>query len=674
MKPFAPIVLVGAVLAGLAGAPAQAQGTRLINRTDYAEQLRGMWLGQCIANWTGLRSEGKVNDPPFPTDADWGRDLGGGPLQFVLDQDPWLADDDTDVEYVALHLLDTLNASELTGEQLAAGWLAHMDDAYLWVSNRQALDLMRRGVVPPATSLPAANIYWLRIDAQLTTEFFGAMSPGMVGEAMAMADIPILNTARGHAAHAAQTFMLFYCLASQADRDLPPAEQTVWLVTEARRYLPDTSKAADIVDFVLADYLANPDKNDWERTRDLVYQRYQLNAGSNGFKYRGWTESSVNFASGLIALLYGGGDFLRTVQIGTLTGWDSDNGTATMGGLLGLLLGHEGLVEQIRLTYPGYTPADRYNIERTRDNLPNHLDGDPEAQDSFTLMAERMVGVINRRVAAAGGLIDPTKDFWLIPPSHPVATPRLSPRHDLFLRSANCQVPRDGGTVTAWSSVTSAPPPGYGSGARVRFANGFELDDSGADVLSDAGAQYYSTLGAGQVPGDPIELRVTYNRPVTAASVVLIEGDHFDAGEHPGGHFASTPTVELLIGGVWTTPPGGFSHIPAPDPTVPFEILGWTLAQPVQATGVRVLGTVGGSAGFVTCAELDLLGPSEIPSHPSFDVDANGTVGVDDIYRWHLEPVDFLGDGDAGRDDLRYLLAAVRWRELEDMSFWGGKP
>jgi hypothetical protein len=91
---------------------------------------------------------------------------------------------------------------------------------------------------------------------------------------------------------------------------------------------------------------------------------------------------------------------------------------------------------------------------------------------------------------------------------------------------------------------------------------------------------------------------VTYNRPVTAASVVLIEGDHFDAGEHPGGHFASTPTVELLIGGVWTTPPGGFSHIPAPDPTVPFEILGWTLAQPVQATGVRVLGTVGGVGGL----------------------------------------------------------------------------
>ncbi len=653
---------------------AHAPGPRQIDRADYADRLHGMWLGQCIANWTGLRSEGKVIVPPFLTDASWGIDLGNGSLEFVLDQDPWLADDDTDVEYVALHLLDVLQATELTGAEFAAGWLAHMDDDYIWVSNRQAYDLMLRGVEPPATSLPAANLYWLRIDAQLTTEFFGAMCPGMVGEALAMADTPILNTARGHAAHAAQTFMLFYCLASQVDRGLSPAEQAVWLVREARRYLPDTSKAADIVDFVLADYLANPDKSDWERTRDLVYERYQLNAASNGFEYRSWTESSVNFATGLIALLYAEGDFLRAVQIGTLSGWDSDNGTATVGGLLGLLLGHEGLVEQIRLTYPGYTPSDRYDIERTRDNLPDHLPDDPAAQDTFTLMAERMVGVIDRRIAAAGGLIDPTKNLWLIPPAHPFAAPRLSPRHDLFLRSANCQVPREGGTVTAWSSVVSSPPSGYGSRVRALFANGFELDDSGVDALGDIESPYYSTLGAGQAPGDPIELRVTYDRPVTAARVVLIEGDHFDAGDYLGGYFASVPTVQLLVGGEWTTPPGGFSSIPGPNPAVPFEILEWILAEPVQATGVRIIGTVGGPAAFVTCTELDILGPGQVPSRRSFDVDANGEVGADDIYRWHLQPVDLDGEGPGSAADLEYLTDAVRWRDIEDLSFWGGKP
>ena len=46
---------------------------------------------------------------------------------------------------------------------------------------------------------------------------------------------------------------------------LPGRDRVVWLVREARKYLPDTSKSADVVDFVLADFLANPDP-DWDGT------------------------------------------------------------------------------------------------------------------------------------------------------------------------------------------------------------------------------------------------------------------------------------------------------------------------------------------------------------------------------------------------------------------------
>ena len=74
-----------------------------------------------------------------------------------------------------------------------------------------------------------------------------------------------------------------------------------------------------MIDFVLADYLANPDVNDWERTRDRVYERYHDNAREYGFVFRSWAESSVNLAAGVLALLYGEGDFRRTVQIGTLS-------------------------------------------------------------------------------------------------------------------------------------------------------------------------------------------------------------------------------------------------------------------------------------------------------------------------------------------------------------------
>ena len=102
-----------------------------------------------------------------------------------------------------------------------------------------------------------------------------------------------------------------------------------------------TSKTADVIVFVLEGYLANLDKDAWELTRDRVYERYHDNAREYGFVFRGWTESSVNLVVGVLEFLYGEGDFCRTVQIGTLSGWDSDNGTATIGVLLGLMQGYD---------------------------------------------------------------------------------------------------------------------------------------------------------------------------------------------------------------------------------------------------------------------------------------------------------------------------------------------
>jgi hypothetical protein len=138
----------------------------------------------------------------------------------------------------------------------------------------------------------------------------------MPAQALVMADLPIRTTAGSYAAHAAQFYVVMYSLATQVDPTLSLREQNIWLVEEARRYIPDTSKTADIIDFVLADYLANPDKDNWELTRDRVYDRYDDNAREYGFVFRSWTESSVNLAAGVMAFLYGEGDFRRTVQLG----------------------------------------------------------------------------------------------------------------------------------------------------------------------------------------------------------------------------------------------------------------------------------------------------------------------------------------------------------------------
>src|SRR5712671_112868 len=116
----------------VAGAAAVAQPAVTVDRAGYADRLRAMWLGECIADWTGLTTEGARIEPPFFTDADWGTTPPGGQrIDFVLDQSPWEADDNTDVEYVYLHLMSTLGRPLLTADEIRDGWLAHMDPNYI---------------------------------------------------------------------------------------------------------------------------------------------------------------------------------------------------------------------------------------------------------------------------------------------------------------------------------------------------------------------------------------------------------------------------------------------------------------------------------------------------------------------------------------------------------------
>jgi hypothetical protein len=583
---------------------------RTINRAEYEDRLRAMWLGQSIANWTGLRTEGQRTEPPFYTDADWGTTPPGAtlPIDFVLNQDPWLADDDTDIEYVYLHLMSRARRPLLAPPEIRAGWLLHMNPQYIWVSNHRAWSLMHRGMAPPDTSLPAANELWAHIDAQLTTEFFGALTPGMPERGLQLGELPIRTTAFGFSAHAAQYFLALYTLASAppaSDPTLSGHERALWLAREARRWIPDSSKSAAAVDLVIQDFLANPDLDDWERTRDLVYQVFQQNTPGNGYFYRGWTESTVNFASGIIALLYGGCDYRRTVQIGTLSGWDSDNATATLGGMLGLMLG----MEQLRAQFPGQTFSDRYRILNTRQNLPDYLPADPWAQDTFTMMARRMMPLIDRIIVDAGGSIDKASNTWVLPARINAGHIAHNPGFRAQQRSANNTVRAAGGLVLASATIAAAPPwpPwAHGAGDAGLFANGFEHDWRGLD-LPDHHRYFYSTRGGSPAPGAEIWLSVTYDRPVTVAAIRFIEGDHF-----PEGGWFESANVQLLIGGQWQS----VSAEPSEplDALRPFQIIDFNLPSPRQASGIRIGGVPGGSARFITCLELDAMsGPAPPP-------------------------------------------------------------
>ena len=415
MKPIWQILLVALLAMPMSGCGAKPEsgaaesitvsGDIVIGRTAYEDRLRGFWLGSCIANWTGLPTENVRAEAPFFDDDDWLKPFGrdGEVIDYVLDSDPWDADDDTDIEYVYQMAQEKYGNYMLTGEQIATEWQDHIGLPLLWVSNLAALGQMQNGAVPPETSLPENNPMWDMIDAQLTTEIFGAMAPGRPDVALEMAHLPIRTTAYLHSEWASEFYVIMYSLVPLVDPELSRREQVIWMAEEARKRVPDWSYIADMYDFVKAEYDGNEDKDNWEDTRNKVYERYQVN-GTAGYEYKYPWDAGINFASSIVSLLYGEGDYKKTIRIGTLAGWDSDNPTATWGGLLGLLYGYAGLEEHFEKS----DFSDGYLISRTRYNFPVAL-------DNFTDMASRGLGIIDDVVVnGMGGSIDGSN--WVIPP------------------------------------------------------------------------------------------------------------------------------------------------------------------------------------------------------------------------------------------------------------------
>ena len=409
----------------------------------YQDKLEGFWLGQCIANWTGLITEmDKIGGDGingfgagFYTRENWGgadepniwqAASGETPdrtIDFVLvgPDSVWGADDDTDIEYIYQFITHENQTTVLTPQQIRDGWMKHIytdedsphrsgdnPENFLWVSNQQAFDLMHEGIEPPATGSPDNNPFYDMIDAQLTTEIFGLYAPGRPDFALKMARLPIQNTARDNAQWIAEFHVIMYSLASVTDTTTSMKDQTQWLASMARRHLPDTSYAAHMYDFVKSAYDAG---YPWEVTRDSLHIKYQENAEAGYPWYtkdeacNGCFAAGINFAAGLVSWFYGEGDIRETIKIGSLAGWDSDNPTATWGGLLGFMIGKEGVEKAF-----GMAMSQHFNIHRTRRGFPN------DGMDSFPHMAQVGIEITDRVVQEElGGGVDLASNTWHIP-------------------------------------------------------------------------------------------------------------------------------------------------------------------------------------------------------------------------------------------------------------------
>jgi hypothetical protein len=163
----------------------------------------------------------------------------------------------------------------------------------------------------------------------------------------------------------------------------------------------------------------------------------------------------------------------------------------------------------------------------------------------------------------------------------------------------------------------------------------------------------------------PQTLSVYYDRPVQVHTIRFIGGRTFAGDPAQGGWFEKI-TPQVLVGGQWKTPV--LSAAPVPAQSKPFAMLDFVLAAPMQATGIRISGTPGGAAAFVTCMELDALSSPPLTLTTSVVLNFGGTRSIDDLYAWFAAPADLNADGAADDADLRYLESAIRAGEIRRMA------
>ncbi|MDP4278501.1 MAG: ADP-ribosylglycohydrolase family protein, partial [Bacteroidota bacterium] len=268
------------------------------------------------------------------------------------------SDDDTDVEYLYLLMMEKYGV-DLTYEQIREGWMYHIRDR-VWLANRAALGLMHHGFTPPFTGRKDINPHWFQIDPQLINEIWGYTAPGMVKYATAKSDWAAHITSDSWAT---SPTILYGAMYSEAffESDIRK------LIEHGLNYLPKNDRYAHTVRDMLALYDKYP--NDWIAARKAMAEKYYVQEPEMTKTI--WN-ANLNGACGILALLYGHGDIQRTLNLGCAIGFDCDNQTATVNGILGIIHGTKAIPASLSMPFKGWTKPfnDRY-INVTRYDMPD---------------------------------------------------------------------------------------------------------------------------------------------------------------------------------------------------------------------------------------------------------------------------------------------------------------
>ncbi|MEK7994304.1 MAG: ADP-ribosylglycohydrolase family protein, partial [Planctomycetota bacterium] len=307
---------------------------RQLSMAEYKDKVAGGWIGQAVGVLWGQWTEGKWQGQIVPFDLkDWYRIKPEvqKQIQSIKDQkeraefqnkakndlnnwEVWQPDkmsdqDDLYVEFMFLHSIRKYGL-DVTAREMADDWVKYLDKDRVWCANRGAYGNFLKGIWPPKSGHPRYTPWGDAIDFQIEADLFGLICPGLPRISNAWGDKVghIMNY--GDGVYAGMAMAAMY---SEAFFESDPHK----LAEHSLQAIPAESGYAQMVRDVIDLHKQYPN---WEDS----WHKLEPKWGQKDGKQVGGVDVRINGAYVYMGLLYGDGDFWKTMNISMRCGRDSD--------------------------------------------------------------------------------------------------------------------------------------------------------------------------------------------------------------------------------------------------------------------------------------------------------------------------------------------------------------
>lgn len=205
----------------------------------------------------------------------------------------------------------------------------------LWHANQAARYNLLNGIKAPESGFWKNNPHADCIDYQIESDFAGLMSPGMPAAAATISDKigHIMNYGDGWYGGVFVSAMYSYAF---INNNIPG------IISKALELIPHQSEFYQCIHDVIGWHKSHPD--DWKQTWLKVQEKWANDIGCPEGVFKPFNiDAKVNAAYVVMGLLYGKGDYSKSLDVTTRCGQDADCNPSTVGGILGTIMGYDNI-------------------------------------------------------------------------------------------------------------------------------------------------------------------------------------------------------------------------------------------------------------------------------------------------------------------------------------------